>query len=130
MRGLEVLQQHLGLRLRPDHACLSFKASSYILSGLMEVATPTSVLKTLAELRRELQGELEGLAEKRSRLERELGVVDKDIEAKRRMLELVEATEEQLEAQRREQPEDGLGASTQVRGSAMKLQYIKRACVV
>jgi hypothetical protein len=37
--------------------------------------------------------------EKRSGLERELEALDKDIESKRRMLELVEATEEQLAAQ-------------------------------
>jgi hypothetical protein len=88
----------------------------------MEVLTPGPVLKTLAELRRELQGELEGLVEKRSGLEMELEALDKDIESKRRMLELVESTEKQLAAPSKPDLEgDGPGASTQVRGSAKKL---------
>jgi hypothetical protein len=65
------------------------------------------VLEALAELRRELQGELEGLAEKRLGLERELEAVDTGIESKHRMMELVEATEEQLAAQGSDQP--GIG---------------------
>jgi hypothetical protein len=92
----------------------------------MDVPTSTTGLEALAELRRELQGELEGLVERRSGLERELEGLDKDIESKRRMLELVEATEEQLAAQgggQRSTEGDGPGASTQVRGSA-KLEDI------
>jgi hypothetical protein len=86
----------------------------------MEVLTPTSVLEALADLRRELQGELGALVQKRTGLERELETLDKDIESKRRMLELVEATEEQLATQGQgHQDLEGRGprASTQVRGS-------------
>jgi hypothetical protein len=80
---------------------------------------PASVLEELAQLRRrELQGELGGLVEKRSGLERELEALGKDIESKLRMLELVEATEEQVVAQGQEQraiEEQGPGASSHVR---------------
>jgi predicted component of type VI protein secretion system len=79
----------------------------------MEVRTTDIGLEALAELRRELQGELEGLLEK-------LKGLGRDIESKRRMLELVKATEEQLAAQGRvQQAVDGeaSGANTQVRGS-------------
>jgi phage shock protein A len=90
----------------------------------MEVLTPTAGLEALAELWQELEGELEELHEKRSGLERELEALDKDIESKRRMLELVEATEAQLAALSQPDLEGGEpGASTQVRGSA-KLQPI------
>jgi DNA repair exonuclease SbcCD ATPase subunit len=77
---------------------------------------PASVLEALAKLRRELQGELEGL-------ERELEALDKSVKAKRRMLELVRDTEEQLAVQGRGQRPVAwtTGASAQVRGSA-KLQ--------
>jgi predicted nucleic acid-binding Zn-ribbon protein len=98
----------------------------------MEVHTPTSVLEALAKARRDLRGELEGLVERQSGvnseleglverqlgLERELEGLRKDIESRRRMLELVEATEEQLVAQA-ERPAlegGGLGTSAQVRG--------------
>jgi hypothetical protein len=69
----------------------------------MDVPVPDSVLSELRELRRELQGEPEGPEDWRSGL---------DDEARQRMLELVEATEEQLAAQEPGPP----GASTQVRG--------------
>jgi phage shock protein A len=69
----------------------------------MDVATPTAALEALAQLRRELQGELEGLVEKRSGLARELDALDKSIERMRRQVELVEAAEEQLAAQDRGQ---------------------------
>jgi hypothetical protein len=94
----------------------------------MEVATASSVLEALADLRRGLEGELEALAEKRTGLERELEALDKDIESKHRMLGLVETTKEQLAAQGRGQPDvegDGPGASTQVRGSAKLKDLIK-----
>jgi phage shock protein A len=87
----------------------------------MEVPTPPSVLETLARLRYELQLELAGLAERRSGLEDELEALGHKIEATRRQLELVEATEEQLAAQGRGQraiEQGGAGGSTQVSGSA------------
>jgi predicted nucleic acid-binding Zn-ribbon protein len=87
----------------------------------MDVPEPESVISTLGDLRRELQGELEGLKEKRSRLEGELQALSKEIEAKQCELELVAATEREMTAQGREQPDDedsAPGESTQVRGSA------------
>jgi hypothetical protein len=54
------------------------------------------------ELRvRELRGELEGLVETRSGHERALQALDKQIESKRRTLELVEATPEAAGGPRR-----------------------------
>jgi hypothetical protein len=85
---------------------------------VMDVVPPISVREALAKLRQKLQGKLEGLVEKRSGLERELEVLGKDIESTRRMLELVETTEEQLAAQGQEHravEEQGPGPSTQVR---------------
>jgi hypothetical protein len=93
----------------------------------MDVPVPASVLSELVELRSELQGELEGLVEKRTGLEAELQAVGKEIEAKQRALELVEATEKQLADQGRgQQGLDGSepGASAQVRGQAEIAQYI------
>jgi hypothetical protein len=92
----------------------------------MEAPVPDTVLSALDELRRKLRGELEGLVEKRSGLEQELKGLGEAIEAKQRMLELLEATERQLAGQGRGQPDlqaGGPAASTQVRGSA-KLQDI------
>jgi hypothetical protein len=58
------------------------------------------------------------LEEERSGLDRKLEALIEKIESKRRQLELVEATEEQLAAQERDQrvQGEGPGASTQVRG--------------
>jgi hypothetical protein len=89
---------------------------------IMEVPTLTSVLETLARLRRELQGELEKLVEKRSELELE-PELDVMIESTRRQLELVQTTEEQLAAQASAQAqpaaeEGGPGESTQIRSLA------------
>jgi hypothetical protein len=56
------------------------------------------VPEALAKLRRELEGELEGLARKRS-VGTEVEALDKDIESTHRQLELLEVTEEQLAAQ-------------------------------
>jgi hypothetical protein len=86
---------------------------------MVEEPTPASVLESLVELRQELRGELEGLLEKRGGLERELEGLDKEIESKGRMLELVEATEEQLAAQglgHQASEEGAPGAGMQVRG--------------
>jgi hypothetical protein len=86
------------------------------------------VFKSLAQLRRELEGVLMGLVEKRSGLEGGPEVLDKDIESTRRQLELVQATAEHLAAQGRGQraiERGGPGASTQVRGVA-KLQILTR----
>jgi predicted nucleic acid-binding Zn-ribbon protein len=84
----------------------------------MDVARSTIVVQALAELRRDLQDELKELLEKRSGLERELKALDKHVEFKRRQLELVEDTEEQLVAQgpgQRGTEGDGPEASSQVR---------------
>jgi hypothetical protein len=69
----------------------------------MEVPTPPGVLAVVAYLRQKLWRELEGLVGKRSGLLREVEALDKEIETKRRMMELVEATEEQLVDQERGQ---------------------------
>jgi uncharacterized protein involved in exopolysaccharide biosynthesis len=97
----------------------------------MAVHTPASVLQALAELRQELEGEVKELEERRSGLvgwELEAPELDKESTSKRRMLELVKGTEEQLARQgtgQRVIEGDGPGPSTQVRGSA-KLQDITR----
>jgi chromosome segregation ATPase len=75
------------------------------------VPRPARALEALAVLRLELQGELEGLEERRPEVERELEGLGKDIESKRRMLELVEATEEEL--------------ATQGRGGLIYILYIR-----
>jgi phage shock protein A len=85
-----------------------------------------TTLEALAELREWLRGGLEsletersGLEEERSGLDQKLEALIEKIESKRRQLELVEATEEQLAAQERDQRAlqgKGPGASTQVRG--------------
>jgi phage shock protein A len=85
----------------------------------MEVPTPTSGPEALAQLRRELQDELEGLVQKRSGLEDELEALGKDIESTRRQLQLLEATEEELAAQGRGEraiEQDRAGGSTHVSG--------------
>jgi hypothetical protein len=82
------------------------------------VPEPDSVFSELAELRRELQEKLQWLVEKRPGLERELQALDEQVDYTRRQLELLEATERQLEGQGRGQPgmEGGAsGPSTQVR---------------
>jgi hypothetical protein len=83
------------------------------------------VLSPLGELRRKLQGQIGELVEQRSGLEGQLQALDKQIDSRRRMLELVEATESQFAGPGPGQPdvEGGEpGASTQeVRGLA-KLQ--------
>jgi hypothetical protein len=89
-------------------------------SGTDDEDEPAILLSELGELRRELQGELEGLVEKRSEVEEELQALGKEIEAKQRELGLVKATVQQLVAQELRQQElegDGPGASKQVRGS-------------
>jgi hypothetical protein len=86
--------------------------------GRMHASVPANVLEALAQLRREVEDELKGLAEKRSGLASELEALDKDIEARQRQLDMVEATERQLAGQGRGQRglEGGAaGASTQVR---------------
>jgi hypothetical protein len=65
----------------------------------MNAPVPETVLSTLGYLKRELQGELSEL-EKRSGPEGEQQALDEEIEAKRRELELVKATERQLAGQR------------------------------
>jgi septal ring factor EnvC (AmiA/AmiB activator) len=69
-----------------------------------EVKVPDSVLSALDELQWKLEDELEGLVKKRSGLEEELQAVGKEIAAKHRALELVEATQRQLAEQERGQP--------------------------
>jgi hypothetical protein len=72
----------------------------------------------LAKLWAELQGELGELLGRRSAPEGKEDVLDEEIENKRRELELVEATEEQLAAQeggQRAIEGNGPGASTEVR---------------
>jgi septal ring factor EnvC (AmiA/AmiB activator) len=66
----------------------------------MKVSKPPRVLSRLDKLRQRLQRELQKLLEKQSHHERELQALGKEIESKRRMLELVEATEKQTAAQR------------------------------
>jgi hypothetical protein len=85
-------------------------------SGAIDLRTRTSVVEALGKLRRELQLELEGLVALRTGLGRNLEELNKDIDLKRHMLELVNATEVQLEAQGRgQQATEGEGprASTQ-----------------
>jgi phage shock protein A len=92
----------------------------------MEVPMIGTVHEELARLHRELEGEVKQVVEKRSGLERELEALDQDLMSKRRMLELVKSTQEQLEAlerMRRDVEGGGPGASTQVRGW-IKLQDI------
>jgi hypothetical protein len=87
----------------------------------MDLPAPTRVLEALAKVHRGLLSELEGLAEKRTGLEKQLEAVDTEVKFKRRQLELVEATQEQLAAQgpgQRAIEGDGPGASSQVRASA------------
>jgi hypothetical protein len=91
----------------------------------MDVPVPESVLSALGKLRRELQGGVAGLVERRSGLEQELQALCIEIESKTRALELVEATERQLADQGGGEgvtEEDDTGASVQVRGSATMLQ--------
>jgi hypothetical protein len=71
----------------------------YCSNRRMEVPASSTVLSALAELRKELQGELAGLVETRSELEGELQAVSVEIESKQRALELVEATQRQLAGQ-------------------------------
>jgi hypothetical protein len=94
----------------------------HTVSGEMDVPVPDSLRSALGELRKELQGELGALVERRSGLEIEMQALDQEIETKQRALELVEATERQLAGQGRGQPDvegAGPGASTQVRGSGI-----------
>jgi hypothetical protein len=84
---------------------------------------PVNALSALGELRQELQGELEGLVQERSRRENELQALNKEIEHKQSVLELVKAAEERLTGQGSGQPQPDLkggkaGASRQVRDSA------------
>jgi chromosome segregation ATPase len=90
----------------------------------MDVPVPETVLSALGGLRRELQGQLEALVQRRSELETEVQALGKEIESKQYALEVVEATERQLAGQRRGQPEyEGRepGASMQVWASAKKM---------
>jgi uncharacterized protein YhaN len=91
----------------------------------LDASTPPSVVEALAELRRELQDKLRALAEERVAPERELERLDKAMDSTRRMLELVQATEEQLAAQGQGQPDlegGGAGASTHQVSWSAKLQ--------
>jgi hypothetical protein len=79
--------------------------------------TPLSIL---GELRTELQGELEGLRERRPAINHEVQALIKDTEDRERALALVEAIEGQLAGESQGQPDlqgGGPWASTQVRGS-------------
>jgi hypothetical protein len=86
------------------------------------MGSPASALEAVAELGGKLQGELHLLVQWRWRLERELGGnYHQEVGYKRRMLELVMATQEQLATQRSGQSSsvgEGSRASTQVRGPA------------
>jgi hypothetical protein len=89
--------------------------------GEMDVSVPAGVLESLRKLRVELLVEAQALVVRRSGLLKELQAVGKIIESRRRMLELVEATERQLAAQqrgRRAIEGGGPGAGTQVRAWA------------
>jgi hypothetical protein len=90
----------------------------------MDVPAPGTTVEGLGELRRKLQGELEGL-------ERQLLTLTKEIEAKKCALELVEVTERQMAVQGRGQPDlEGAGpeASTQVRGSSQAQDITASPC--
>jgi hypothetical protein len=86
----------------------------------MDGPIPAGVLSALAKLRGEVKGELEkGLgAESGSKLK------ENDTESRRRVLELVEATEKQLAAQGTE--EEGPGASVEVRAGDGSVQLTTR----
>jgi hypothetical protein len=87
----------------------------------MEVADPEGVLAALGELRHKLE-----LEERREGLE---AVGGKDMEAKRRLLRLVQTTEQELAAQGRGKSGVEAGASTegQVRGCMARLPGPKPA---
>jgi hypothetical protein len=91
----------------------------------MAAPVPQSVRSALTKLRKDLKHELAGLVERRSGLERELQAVGLDIESKQRALELVEASERQLEGQAGGQ--GGSEAGAQVRGSATMLQDLSES---
>jgi hypothetical protein len=105
---------------------VTLRTVSVFCTRRMDGPAPNSTGEGTGELRRKLQGDLEGLKERRSGLERELEAVDKEIEAKQCALELVEVNKKQLAVQGRGQPHvegSEQRASTQVRGS-VKLQDI------
>jgi septal ring factor EnvC (AmiA/AmiB activator) len=84
----------------------------------MDVPVSPSVLSTLHKLRSETKRKLASLNKRQSELETELQEVGQKIESTQRWVALLEATERQLETQRREQPKlEGKGpvSSTQVR---------------
>jgi chromosome segregation ATPase len=91
----------------------------------MEAAEGGGGLALFAELREQLSRELIKLADKRVRIEaqlealpKELKALDVEVEATRRMLELVEATEQQLAGQGQE------GADKEVRGGLWQSQFV------
>jgi hypothetical protein len=87
----------------------------------MEVPVPQSAVSALGELRRELQGELQGIVARQAQSgqEGEPHALSKEIESKQRALDLVEATELQLAEQPDLEGEES-GASTQVRALAQR----------
>jgi predicted nucleic acid-binding Zn-ribbon protein len=94
----------------------------------MDVATPTAAPQALAQLRRDLQGELEGLVEKRSGLARELEALDESIERIQRQVAVVEATEQLAAQERGQRSIEGGGpeAVAEVRGLG---QTANRRCM-
>jgi chromosome segregation ATPase len=76
---------------------------------------PVNVLSELRGLRRELKGQLKKLTRERSRHERKVQALSKEIEHKRSVLEEELKGQQGLEG-------GGRGASTQVRGSTHQLQ--------
>jgi Ribonuclease G/E len=88
----------------------------------MDLPVPDRVHSAVRKLRKELEGEVQGLIVRRAGLERELQEVVKDLDSRQRMLELVKATETQLAGQgpgQRDVEGGRSGGGTQVRGFCM-----------
>jgi hypothetical protein len=108
--------------------CLLFCPLIRVPPGGMDSPMPASVLSALAKLRGEVEGELEkGLgAESGTKLK------ENDMESRRRVLELVAATEKQLAAQGQGwqgTEEEGPGASMEVRAGEGSAQLTTRPLI-